>query len=315
MRLVHAGVVGLAVLTGCERYDSGAGEPLRVREGEFHPGELPEDPEATEPRVTNAASVGSVVTEGQSSIPYAGLTTTDAWSVAVAIPDVGTGYWTVPVQGPDVTQNGELVFDMVLEFGRAVPFGVQTVSFSALNEQGEPGPRYDTLVCVLPEVGGTSFAACEPTIAPQHTVVSLTWDTDVDLDLVVVAPNGKIVRPKTPTTVISETGPIPNPEGADPTTGALSRDSNGGCDIDSIRRESLVFVGEPPAGEYRVYASLNATCGRSYVNYRASLFQRRDLEDGGWAVDESSLGGGQLIALQADGGASLGTLITTLSLP
>jgi hypothetical protein len=305
----------LSLLLACEGYDSGASEPLRVHEGVFHPGPLPEDPAAEAPLVTNAGGVGSIVTQGQSSISYAGLTSPDTFSVAVAMPAAGDGYWVVPVGGPDVTQNNELIFQVTVDYGREVPFGLQALSFVAIDGEGRPGPRYDVTVCVLPETANNNLAACDPGTPPQAAVISLSWDVDVDLDLVVVAPDGKIVRGKWPTTADDTTVPIPSTAINDPTTGTLSRDSNADCLIDSVRRESLVFPEAPTEGDYRVYASLYATCGRPHVNYLISLFERADADDGTWTFVRSDLARGELLPVHARGTESLGTYVTTISFP
>ena len=76
-----------------------------------------------------------------------------------------------------------------------------------------------------------------------------------------------------------------------------------------------MFIGEPPAGEYQFYVSFRAACGRSYVNYDFTQYRRVDAEDGTFPVEQTALVAGELLALQADGGASLGTWLTTLTLP
>lgn len=313
---MYAPSLVLTALVGCdaERYDSGASELMRVREATFHPGELPEDNTAEQPLVLNAAGVNYVVTQGQGSVVYNGLLSKDAYSVAVTFPTVSSGYWVVPAGGPDVTQDGNLVFLMTIDFTSEVPYGLQTLSFVAIDGDGNPGPRYDTLLCVLPESGAGSLAACDPEVTPPNAVISLSWDTAVDLDLVVVAPNGKVVSAKAPTTALAE-GTIPSELVNAESTGSLSRDSNGGCVIDNIRRESLVFPGEPEPGEYLLYASLHSACGRSYVNYGLSLFQRVDEEDGTHPVIRDDLARGELVSLQADAGESLGTFVAALTLP
>jgi len=306
----------LLAILGCggEPYASGASEPFQVRGGVFHSGDLPQDAEATTPVVRYASSVGSVVTQGQGNIIYNGLATKDAWSVAVGFLGAGTGYWVVPVDGPDVTQDDDLLFDLVADFTVDVPFGLQTVSFVAIDEDEAPGPRLDTTVCIRPEAADNNLGACDPAVAPQSAVISLSWDTDVDLDLVVVTPGGKVVSAKAPTTALEEP-PIPTSVVNDPTTGQLSRDSNGNCAIDGIRVESLVFPGDPPAGDYQVYASLHSACGESHVNWRLTLYRRVDNGDGTYGVDATEISAGALLPVNQDGGASLGTYVTTVSLP
>jgi hypothetical protein len=296
-------------------YASGAGEPIQVREGTFRPGALPIDPDADSPLVINAGGVGAIVTQGQASLPYSGLASKDAFSIGVAFPGIGTGYWVVPVGGPDVTQDSNLLFGLTIDFTVEVPHGLQTLQFVALDGRGRPGPVYETTVCVLPETAYGSLAACDPATPPQSAVLSLSWDTQVDLDLIVIAPNGKLVSSKLPTTALVDAGtPVPSEVLADPTTGRLSRDSNAGCHIDGIRLESLVFPGEPPAGEYQVYASLAAACGQPSVLFDLALLERIDAADGTFPVERTALAGGQLLALHANG-STLGTYLTTVILP
>ncbi|MES2642340.1 MAG: hypothetical protein V4850_22850 [Myxococcota bacterium] len=303
----------IVALLACVSNDqsSGASEPVQVRAGTFQPGELPTDDSAASPNVIYVSSVGYVVTQGDANAGYSGLASTEAYSIAVAVPDVGSGYWVVPVDGPDVTEDNNLLFDLTVDFTREVPYGLQTISFVALDEGGHPGPRYDATLCVLPDYADKNYAACDPETPPQHTILSLSWDTDVDLDLVVVTPAGKVVRSESASTQVD---PIAS-DGDTSTEGVLTRDSNSNCVIDSVRLESLVFEEEPPAGDYEVYASLFSPCGERSVNYALSLFERVDEADGSWSVAQEDVASGALLAAQADGGASLGTHVTTLTLP
>ncbi len=304
---------------GCEAddYASGQSEPVRVLEGVFHAGEIPSDATATTPLVTNAGGVNSIVTQGQSSREFTGSATADGYSVAIALPTLGTGYWVVPLGAPDVTLDDQLLFKATLDFTAEVPHGLQTLTFVAIDGEGNPGPRYDTEVCVLPAASNNNIAACDPAVTPQNAVLSLTWDTNVDLDLIVVAPNGKVVSGKQPSTGLLEVGAtsIPSDVLNDPATGQITRDSNANCDIDGIRRESLVFTGEPPAGDYQVFVSLHRACGEPYVYYGLDLYRRVDAADGTHPVDRTHIGDGQLVSAQATGGATLGTHVTTLTFP
>lgn len=306
----------MLLLLGCftTDYNSGTFEPITVRDATFFEGELPEDPDAASPTIAYAAGVNNVVTQGKGNVSYSGLASTEAYSVGVAFPTVGTGYWVVPVEGVDVTQDDDYIFHTVLDFTPEVPYGIQTLSFVAFEEEGYVGPRYDTEVCILPESSDGNLAACTDEVTPQNAVISLSWDTNVDLDLVVVTPEGKVVNSKSPTTVVAD-GKIESEQISDPTTGTLSRDSNKNCAIDSIRVESLVFPGEPPAGDYLIYADLFSPCGASYVDYALTLFQRVDEADGTHPVEHTALAAGQLLGSQADGGASNGTFVTTVTLP
>ena len=300
------------LVLGCaeDPFVSGAGEPILVRDGTFHRGALPDNTDATLPQVLFATSVGYVVTQGQGNIAYNGLVSKDAYSVAVAFDGIGSGYWTVPAGGPDVTQNNDLVFELTIDFTRDVPYGLQTVTFVAIDEEGRAGPPLETTVCVLPESAEGSLAACDPALSPQSAVLSLTWDTDVDLDLVVITPEGRVVSWKAPASADEDD---PN---VDPTTiGEISQDSNANCHIDSIRRESLVFPGVPLPGEYQIFASLYSDCGQRHVNYQSTLFERIDAADGTFPIERTDLGAGVLLGAQANAGATNGTYVATVTLP
>lgn len=286
--------------------NSGASEPIQVRDGTFFEGELPVDNSTDVPTILYISSVGYLVTQGQANIGYKGLASTEAWSIGLAFPEVGSGYWVVPVGGPDVTQDNNLLFSASVDFTRDVPYGLTALNFVAFDENGDPGPQYDATLCVIPDFADNNYAECEPTLAPQHTILSLSWDTDVDLDLVVVTPSGNVVRSSSPSTQGEE---------EDESVGVLTRDSNSDCSIDSIRLESLVFEEEPPAGDYEVYASLFSACGEPSVHLDLTLFQRVDEGDGTWSTERTDLASGFLLAEQADGGESLGSHLTTLTLP
>jgi hypothetical protein len=305
-----------ALTVGCEQspYASGVSEAFQIRDATFVLGALPEDETAEGPSVVYAASVGYVVTQGQGNIQYTGLVTKDSYAVLITAQGVSEGYWIVTLDGPDVTQNNDLLFDLTADFTREMPYGLQTLSFVSTDETGAPGPRYDSTLCVLPDVSSNNLAACDPEVEPQSAVVSLRWDTNVDLDLRVLTPEGKLVSWKAPTTAIAD-GTIPKEDLEDPATGELTRDSNGNCDIDGIRLESLVFPGEPPPGEYKLYASLHATCGQPTVHYGASVYRRVTDEEGSFLVEREDLATGALSPIHADGGASLGTFITSVTLP
>jgi len=300
---------------------SGASEAFRIREGVFQDAELPiGDGEA--PTILYAASAGFVISQGQGSVKYSGLASKDAYSIGIAFEDVSTGYWVVAAGSPDVTQDSNLLFSATADFTDEVPYGLGTIEFVAFDGDGNPGPAYRSSLCVLPDYADQNFLACDPTVPPQDTILSLSWDTNVDLDLVVVAPNGKVVSPKAPTTVPpDENGEIDGEAIDDPSTGILSRDSNGNCDIDGLRLESLVFAGEPAPGDYEVYADLFAGCGNSSVRFDLALFEAvegaKDPESGDptWTTERTLLAQGLLLSTQADRGASLGAHLTTVTFP
>ena len=194
--------------------------------------------------------------------------------------------------------------------------GLHTLRVVAIDGAGAAGPVRDLALCVTPPVPD-NLNACDPKSNPPAAVLSLSWDTAVDLDLVVVAPDGRIVDAKHPRTVAP---PPPGPStggdaGALASAGVFDRDSNGGCVIDGVQREDLVFQTRPAPGSYLVYASLFDACGKSSVHFRFSLYEATAA-----AADpklqqlaESITKQGVLLPIEASGGARLGTFVTEVT--
>jgi hypothetical protein len=297
-------------------YSSGASEPFKVPGATFKLGDLPSEDAAVTPLVVNLSGVSAVVTQGQGEIAYSGVSSPDTYAIGVAFQGIGDGYWVVPVQGPDVTQNNGLVFEFDAEFTREVPFGLQELEVVAFDALGQPGPRYTAALCILPEASYGSLAACDPSVSPQSAVISLRWDADVDLDLIVLTPEGKIVYHKAPTTAFpNENSVVPDEDINDPSTGTITRDSNRDCDIDGLRLESLVFPGPPPGGRYHVFANLSSACLQNSVTATVEVFRRVNGDGDTHIVEREVLGSLQLTQVHANGGEAIGTYVTSVDLP
>ena len=315
MRALTLGLAALS-LAACDGAPapSGLGEPIRVHNAQFHEGELPGTPEgdAGAPdgaaTITSLESANAVLRLRQPGKVFSGRTNPRGASVGLRFPSLGTGWWQVNVGGPDPTFDNDYTWTLSADLGDALPTGIQSLRFVAIDPDGRAGPQRDYRVCVVPEVPD-NLNACDPTIAPPDTVISLAWDTDVDLDLVVVTPDGRTVDARHPTTA------APGAD-RDASTGVLDRDSNANCAIDSIRRENLVFQGAPADGVYRIYANLFSACGQPSTRFRVTTHLREILE-GGRASDvrEAFRRDGVLTAVAANGGAALGTFVGEVTLP
>lgn len=305
----------LAACTG-EDADLGLDEPLRVPLGTFKPGELPGEPPlppdappetpVTDPRVTLIESVNNVLSPGQANKTLAGRATESAVAIGVRFADLGTGYWVVPAGSPEPSVPGERVWSLGLEVDREVPHGLHTLRLAAIGESGEAGTQSDLLVCVTRPIPD-NLNACDPTIEPPAAVLSLEWDNAADLDLGVFFPSGKLVDAKHPT---SATGEELDPDPA--ADGVILTDGNAACG-DLSRRESLVFQGPPPDGGYAVYVNLFEACGAQATRFVVTLHLREPREDGTFDLVEVLRVPGELLALQANGGATAGLYVTSFS--
>jgi hypothetical protein len=307
------------LLLGCssDPVTVGLTEPLRVRDGQFQEGSLPGLPPQTleqilaeEPPIPPTftsldARPGPIEVGEERSL--SGRTTSDAVAVAIGFPDLGSGYWVAPTQAADPTNNGELTWGLSFNINPSLSPGLHELLLAAVDAQGRSGNRRAVELCVEREVPDNGNV-CDPTTPPPALVVSLSWDSDADLDLRVVTPGGKVVDGKAPSTAVRDADGNIDPTA--PGIGQLDLDSNSNCVIDHRRRENLIFQQKPAPGTYLVYANLFDSCGHESVRFQASLHSAVDAEDGTFSVTESYSVAGGLIAAQANAGRKLGSFVT-----
>jgi hypothetical protein len=309
------------LLSACsgETLTAGLEEPVRVPGAQFRegslPGSAPLTPEqisagekAASPNVTSLDITGLSLIAGEGEKTIRGRVSTDASAVALRFADRGRGYWLQPVGGPDPINGGEFTWSLVANVSADTPPGYHSLLFAGIGADGRSGNQLAFRLCVGSPIPD-NLNHCEPKRLPPDLVVSLAWDRDVDLDLRVVAPNGKLVDPKHPTTDLGTEDQDPDPEAEG--VGVLDRDSNADCAIDGLRRENLVFAERPLPGRYAVYASLNQACGEKSTHFSVSLTSRIEgAEPDTYAQVRTYDKSGLLLAAQADGGAKLGLYVT-----
>ncbi len=321
-------VVAALAISACSSNQSvrtGTGEPFVIKLtppppaqskilAQFIPGDLPGAP-PTDASVGvldggGGVSTGGVVVfnftapyvyQGQANLTLGGTAPIDAASVAMRLADVGSGYWVIPM-GPLDTQSNQLSWSAFADFGYDILPGFHPLKYVAIDNNGVAGRQqvFDKL-CVANRVPD-NFNSCISTLAPPAAVISLSWDEEVDLDLQVTTPDGTLVTPQNPKT----------PDG----TGTIDRDSNANCVIDGIRYENLVWkTGSPPHGTYGIYVNLVSACGRPAVHFTVSVYSA---VSAGTDADNKPIQklqqfyttNGELLDLQANGGASIGLFIT-----
>lgn len=295
--------LGLALLAGCAQEDSGVDEPFRIRGAEFIEGALPgsEDAESS-PRLTALLTANLNVHQGEGNHAFSGQAEPVATSVAIAVDGVGTGYWVVPTGVIDVA-TGEVTWTAHADFGITLRPGRYTIRAVAIAESGEAGRQLTQPLCVAGRVPDNG-RACDDTRQPPRAVVSLQWDSNVDLDLVLVAEDGTQLSPKS----------LLAAEGTAAQGGKVDRDSNPACMIDGIRTENAVWNEITPTGRYRVYANLFDACQQPSVNFVLSVYTAAPRDDGTADVLERKLRRtGQLLQMSADPRASSGLFITDLN--
>jgi hypothetical protein len=305
--------------SGCSQGEpaiQGPSEPFRVRGGRFIeadlPGEAPTDagqppadPDAGlsgPPSITALDLSNIVVHQGQGNKKVAGRTSPNGWAVGIRLADVGSGYWVLPTGVVD-PPTGELTWEALCDFDPSIKPGFHDLRVVALSEDGQAGRQLSQPLCVTGRVPD-NFNFCDPSSPPPEAVISLTWDTNVDLDLQVVAPDGRVTDPKHPATHDSDDAGVIPPE-----AGMIDRDSNANCVIDGIRYENLVWQSVAPKGRYGIYANLFDSCNQGPVRFEASVYTAVDNGDGSKVLKQWYAASGELLDFQANGGEARGLFL------
>lgn len=287
-------------------------EPIRVVGGAFASGELPEIESG--PSVTSIESASGLVLAGERDRLLVGRTTEDAYAIGVRFAELGTGWWTMPVQDLAPAYPGERDFQFRFDVG-AVPPGNHTLTLAAIDGEGRRGELAELSVCVRDPLLPDNLNVCDPHVMPPALIVALEWDVDVDLDLVVDTPSGKRIGFKTPT-AWPESGEVPGEALDDPTLGRLLRDSNAGCAIDGRNSEAVVWL-EPPSetGTYLVRADLFDACGQPGALMRAVAYRRQQHDDGTWSLRQTAHVDATVFDIQASGGAGVPLYLMAVDVP
>jgi hypothetical protein len=239
----------LLALAGCGRGASsnpGLRDRLRIPGAQYVPGPLPTD--TSGPSVTSAAPSASIVIVGRTTT-LNGLVPKPTQAVAVGVPG-DAGYWIITPSVPDVLLTDQLTFTARLQMSSQLAPGELPVTLRAVSPDGRFGPPF-----VLPLTITTT------PIPDGQLVVSLLWDTESDLDLHVVIPDGsEIWAHNINSWVPPPPGQLPDPN-AWKTGGILDFDSNSGCVLDGRRLEDVYWQQTPPSGHYIVRVDTPSLCG------------------------------------------------------
>jgi len=315
----------LCILAGACAGESGtlgASEPLQVTGGAFKSGALPGSaPAASDDasgmadvlRITTVETNNNVVHPGQADKRITGRASDAGYAIAVRFEELGTGYWVKPLGEADSAYPGELSFRLDLALAADLPLGPQRLVFSVIDGHGRASRQQVLTMCITTRFD-RNLSACDATQKPPAAVISLTWDSDADLDLVVRTPTGELVDARHPST-LTDPGLSDADRGAQ-YQGVLYGAASESCGSDATRREDLVWANEVPAGEYEVFVNLFNACGAAATFFNVSATVRSSHDETEYHV--SPLGEpvlGQVIAPQANGGRSDGSRITSFEFP
>jgi hypothetical protein len=258
----------LVVLAACSAAssDPGLGAVLRVDGAQYLPGPQPD--QSGGPDVASVANPRTQVTPGEIDKPFAGTLAPGGTAVIIGL-DGDPGSWIVTASPPTIQAPDEPSFAVTMSFAPTATLGAASLTLRAVDAAGRVGPpRREPLV----------FAAPAP--PSGMLVISLTWDTEADLDLHVVDPHGVEVWAGNINSYQPTPGQPPDPN-AWMTGGILDEDSNANCAIDGRREENVVWAMAPPPGTYVVRVDPSSLCGQPDARWRVQVLA------GGAAVAES----------------------------
>jgi hypothetical protein len=247
-------------------------------------------------------SPNNVVYQGEGAKKLSGEATAVSRSVGITLHSVGTGYWVLPTAGIN-PQTDNLIWSAAADFDRGIATGKRELRVVGLDEHGVAGQQAALTICIDGQVPD-NLHVCDPKPLPQ-AVISLTWDSNVDLDLQVHTPDGQLLEPKKRASALpDDMGNLPND------VGIIDRDSNAGCVIDGIRAENLVWDNAMPQGRYAIYANLFDACHQPAVRFRAGVYGLVTDENGNDRLKQFYANGGELLDLSANGGSARGLFVT-----
>jgi hypothetical protein len=230
----------LASLAACDGVssDRGLDADLLVSGAQFVAGAMPAAESG--PAVVSLDLSKNLAYPSEIDQPMRGALAREATAAAIGLAG-DRGYWIVPAGLPDIAAPGFPTFDVTLSFAATLRKGSRDLVVRAVDERDRFGPPETRALLIS--------GAPEPEGA---LVISLSWDTEADLDLLVELSDGAVIWKGDPM------------EGG----GVLDADSNAACLIDGRRRENVIFRDAPPSGRYVVRVDAPSLCAASFANWK-----------------------------------------------
>jgi hypothetical protein len=240
-------LVLVVLVAGCGGRDDGLEAWLRVDGAQFYRGPAPAASDG--PAVSSFVVTSGLVAPGQTQKPLSGQVPASARAVVLYL-DGDVGYSVITPGATDPQSLDQLDFSARLSFSPLLPEGKYTLVGRAVDAAGHFGPRAEA------ELETASTAPDGATLE-----ITLSWDTQADLDLHVVTPSGVILWAKNINSA---------PPNAWQTGGILDVDSNANCQIDGRRRETARWSAPPPSGHYIARVDAFSLCGEVQADWTVS---------------------------------------------
>jgi hypothetical protein len=265
--LSRAQLLASLLLSACGagvQANSGIEALLRVSDAQYFHGAFPTATTGA-PSVTGLSVKTQTLRVGQVDRALSGSASKDAVSVAFTL-DGDPGYWVRPMGGTDPVLTDSLAFEANLGFSRFITSGDHNLLVAASNTKGEWGAAQPL-----------TFTFVDPAAAaPAALQVRLRWDVDADLDLHVVQPDGFELWARK---ITAYEAPVIGPPDQDAANAAghLDFDSNGGCRLDGLRVENVLYGKLPAAGTYTVRVDAPSLCGQAAARWTVEVLKDNTL--------------------------------------
>jgi hypothetical protein len=237
--------------------DPGNDAYLRIPGAQFHRGALPAG-SATAPGVASIVVLNSILRPGEIDYPIAGALGAGATAAAIGLRG-DVGYWTLVAGLPAVATPDDPSYSATATFSRGLVPGTYALVVQAVDGSG-----------VFGAPGVQALTVQSTSVAPSGAfVISLSWDTESDLDLHVVDASGVEIDH-------DQMSDKPPPFALQPDAGSygyLDWDSNANCVIDGRREEDVTWPTAPPSGHYVVRVDAASLCAQPIARWtvRATL--------------------------------------------
>jgi hypothetical protein len=291
--LVLASGLAVSGATSCSsavKADAGADAYMQVGGAQFVRGPMPQG-SASGPAVLQLDLIDNNIWPGLINDPIGGALAPNATAAAIGLQG-DKGYWVVVAGPPNVATPDDPSFAANAAFPTSIVPGSYTLVVRAMDAAGNFGPPTTQ----------TLLGESSPTTPPPtgDLVVTLTWDTESNLDLHVVDPTGAEIY----WGAQSSQPPFPSGGTDGGSYGYVDDDSNANCVIDGLRREDAIWPQPPPSGQYTVRVDAASLCGQPMAdwNVRVLLYGKTIAQASGIAVDADTRGshgaGTGVLALQ-----------------
>ena len=268
----------LAACSSGVKADAGRDAFMQVPGAQFVRGPMPAG-SSKGPAVATVTLVNNNIWPSFSDDPITGALDPRATAAAIGLQG-DVGYWVVTAGVPSVATPTDPSFSATAAFSPGIVPGAYTLVVRGVDASGTFGlPSTQILTA-------TNSPLNPP--AQGELVVTLTWDTESNLDLHVVDPLGHDLYWGNP----SSQPPFSFNQVDGGSYGYVDYDSNAGCIIDGLRREDALWPGAPPPGVYTVRVDAASLCGAPDANWtvRAILHGKTIAQASGVALDADTWG-------------------------